>query len=208
MSVSLRMGAKTSVSLGFRFRLVTFGRGLSDLLKATLCHLFSVLSFHAWVYLRGYKNFSCWLITMMCLYDAHNIIAGWNMIAKLSCINHANVCVLQKPLRRLMMVSLRVHTCWVDGREHAVCVEILGSLMSHTLRIHLCVHLRHVWRQAVTHVLECIVDLLRSNLRVAISVYDTQLLGHRLIVYSFRHVAQWVTLFSFQARFVDIVVVR
>ena len=129
------------------------------------------------------------------------------MIAKLSCINHADVCVLQESLRRLM-VSLRVHTCWVDGREHAICIEILGSLMSHTLRVHFCIHLRHVWCQAIAHVLEGIVDLLRSNDWVAVTVYDAQLLSHSLIIYSFRHVAQWVTLFSFQARFVDIVIVR
>ncbi len=99
------------------------------------------------------------------------------MIAKLSCINHADVCVLQKALRRLLMVSLRVHTCWVDGREHAVCIEVLGSLMCHTLRIHFRVHFWQVWCQAVAHVLEGIVDLLRVNLWVAVTIYDAQFLG-------------------------------
>ena len=198
MSISLRMGAKTSLSLSFRFRLITFGRSLSNLLEATLGHLFSILSFHAWVYLRRDENFSCWLITMMCLHDAHHIISRRNVVAKLSCINHADVCVLQKALRWLM-VSLRVHTCLVDSREHAICIEILGSLMCHTLRIHFCIHFRHVWCQAVAHVLEGIIDLFRTNLWVAVTVHDAQFLSHRLIIYSFRHVAQWVTLFSFQA---------
>ena len=95
------------------------------------------------------------------------------VIAKLSRVNHADVCILHEAILNQRLVSVRVYAL-VDRWEHAVLVTVL-RLWVQTLRVNFRVHFRHISRETVADVLQSIVHLGRRDIVRAVFIDDAQL---------------------------------